>query len=177
MNPAFEAEIRKYISDIMATKEAVTFIQDLMSYIVTKYRTGHCIIVFHGNGSNGKTVLERLIRTMVGMYCVVGEIKVVTKKGGAAKGAESKLMSTGGALCVLFPELDARDKLNSGKVKQLTVNDSFQARELYGVATENEVNVQMIVSCNFTLNVSETSEGMMRRPKIVPFLMKFLDKF
>jgi hypothetical protein len=35
----------------------------------------------------------------------------------------------------------------------------------------------MVVSCNFTVNVSETSEGMMRRPKIVPFLRKFLDRF
>jgi hypothetical protein len=47
-------------------------------------------------------------------------------------------MATRGALCALFPEPDARDKLNSGKVKQLTGEDGFQARELYGVATEIE---------------------------------------
>jgi phage/plasmid-associated DNA primase len=68
-------------------------------------------------------------------------------------------------------------KLNSGKVKQLTGEDGFQARELYGVAMESDVSMQIVVSCNLTVNVSETSEGMMRRPKIVPFLRKFLDRF
>ena len=43
------------------------------------------------------------------------------------------------------------------------------------MATENELIIQMIVSYNFTLNMSETSEGMMRRPKIVAFSRKFLD--
>ena len=62
-------------------------------------------------------------------------------------------------------------------MKDLTGEDGFQARELFGVATENEVSMQMIDSCNFTLNVSKTSEGMMRCPKLVPFLMKFLDMF
>ena len=37
--------------------------------------------------------------------------------------------------------------------------------------------MQMIVSCKFTLNASETSEGMMRRPELVPFVMEFLDRF
>ena len=122
-------------------------------------------------------MLERLIRTMLGVYCVVVEVKLITKKGGAAEAAESKLMATRGALCALFPEPDARDKLNSGKVKQLTGEDGFQARELYGVAMESDVSMQIVVSCNLTVNVSETSEGMMRRPKIVPFLRKFLDRF
>jgi len=69
---------------------------------------------------------------MLGIYCVVGEIKLITKKGGAAEGAESKLMSNRGALCALFPEPDARDKLNSGKVKQLTGEDGFMLESCMG---------------------------------------------
>ena len=84
-----EAEIHRFISEIMNTKEAATFIHDLLSYIVSCNRSGQCIILFHGSGSNGISVLARLIRTMLGMYCVVGEIKLITKRGGAAEGAAS----------------------------------------------------------------------------------------
>ncbi len=110
VDPGIEAEIRRFIADTMITKEAATFLLDLLSYIVSGNRSAHSIILFHGSGSNGKTVLERLIRTMLGMYCVVAEIKLITKKGGAAEAAESKLMATRGALCALFPEPDAREK-------------------------------------------------------------------
>ena len=127
-----EAQIRRCLSEIMTTKEAATCIHDLLSYIVSGNRLGQRTILFHGSGSNRKSVLERLIRTILGMHCVVREIKLITKKGGAAKGAESKLMSTHGALCALFPEPNARDKLNSGKLKQPTGKDGFKLESCMG---------------------------------------------
>ena len=48
-DPNVEAEIRKFISEIMTTKEAATFILDLLSYIVSSNRTAQCIIMLHGS--------------------------------------------------------------------------------------------------------------------------------
>jgi phage/plasmid-associated DNA primase len=141
VDPKITAGIREFMRQIMTSDIEAKFIQDVFSYIVSGNRLGQFMLIFQGSGSNGKSAMEGLLKSMLGDYCVNADVKLITKKGGGAENAESKLMATRGALCALFPEPGPRDKLNFGKVKQLTGNDGFQAREIYGTVVQATVTM------------------------------------
>jgi hypothetical protein len=97
------------------------------------------------------------------------------RPGGDAEGTDSKLMQCRGASVVVFHEPHGRDKLNLGEMKKYSGGDRVQARELYKRATQIVFSPLMVICCNWSLNLDDPSEGMLRRPHFVPFSTKFME--
>jgi phage/plasmid-associated DNA primase len=178
-----EAYLRKFFREIQPYTDAddprihegERFMIDLFSLIVSGIRTDQIFLIFQGGGSNGKTMLEVLLISMLKDYCVTPDIKLLTGKSGDAEGTDSKLMQCRGALVAVFQEPHGRDKLNSGKMKKYSGGDRVQARELYKQATQIKFTPLMIICCNMSLNFDDTSEGILRRPRFVPFPTTFVE--
>jgi len=168
--------IRDVFSEIQPDKDAAKYLFDLFSYIISGRRSDQFFVIFQGGGANGKSVLEKLLISMLGRYCVTPDIKLLTKKGGQAEGADSKLMQCRGALVAVFQEPNAKDKLNSEKVKKYSGGDRIQAREIYKQAIEMVFTPLIIICCNWGLNIEDPSAGFMRRPQFVPFPTKFVER-
>ncbi len=79
-----DAMLRKYFKEVQVIPEAATYLIDLISYIVSGDRTGQFFVMFQGCGANGNSVLELLLISMLGAYCVTPPIALITKKSGAA---------------------------------------------------------------------------------------------
>jgi hypothetical protein len=128
--------------------EMVSQINDFMDKLfpipeLNKYMWNHlasCLIgtnknqtfnVYHGSGSNGKSMLTDLMTHALGDYKGTVPITLVTEKRNAIGGTSSEIIQLKGIRYAVMQEPSKGVKLNEGIMKELTGGDPIQGRALY----------------------------------------------
>lgn len=167
-------DIDKFFDDIMLNnKEMIVYLQKILGYAISGFINEQKFIIFHGNGSNGKGVLQNLLKNLMKEYYrqLTSDVVMESKKN-TAGGASPHLMQLLGARVAFVDESEMGGKLNESIVKNVTGGSLITARPLYGNPITFEPTFQLFLLTNHKpeINVNQSIE---RRIVLIPFLAEF----
>lgn len=170
-------------------KEIIEFMEKLFPVSdLNKYMWDHlasCLIgvnknqtfnVYHGSGSNGKSILTDLMTHTLGDYKGTVPITLVTDKRPSIGGTSSEVMQLKGIRYAVMQEPSKGAKLNEGILKELTGGDPLQARALFQESETFEPQFKLVVCTNNLFDIESNDDGTWRRIKKCDFMSKFIDE-
>jgi P4 family phage/plasmid primase-like protien len=135
--------------------------------------------IMTGSGSNGKSMLMKLMMAAMGDYGYAADIVIFTQKRGNSGAAAPQMVRMRGRRFVTMSEPDEGEPLASALLKFLTGSDKITVRDLYAGSKqmiEFEVMCKFFLSCNEKPPVRTTDGGTWRRIKVIDFPNKFVHK-
>jgi hypothetical protein len=175
-------EINEMANDILEFMEKLFPIPELNRYMWDHFAS--CLIgtnknqtfnVYHGSGSNGKSIIADLMSETLGEYKGTVPITLVTEKRGLIGGTSDEVLKLKGVRYAVMQEPSKGVKLNEGIMKELTGGDPIQARGLYSESEIFEPQFNLVVCTNNLFDIDSNDDGTWRRIRTVPFLSKFID--
>jgi putative DNA primase/helicase len=131
--------------------------------------------IYHGSGSNGKSILTDMMAAGLGDYKGTVPITIVTEKRPGVGNASSEIMALKGLRYAVMQEPSKEVKLNEGVMKELTGGDAVQGRQLYQESETFEPQFTLTVCTNNLFDVNSNDDGTWRRIRKVDFISKFVD--
>jgi putative DNA primase/helicase len=148
-------------------KDLVVWIVRWMGYCLTEDVKAAYFANFYGVGGNGKGVLIRLLRKIMGDYAVTLSSKAVVQQGLETEGRFDRSDLPGARLAVV--EDAPAGRLAEEFVKTLTGEGKMYAEEKYHKAYEFSPKAKLIIASNNQLKIKDTGTSMRRRLRTVPF--------
>jgi len=184
-------DFNKYKDDkaFMKTREEIySFMEKLFPIkSLNKYMWEHlasCLIgtnmnqtfnIYHGSGSNGKSMLTDLMSQTLGEYKGTVPITLVTEKRNGIGGTSSEVIQLKGIRYAVMQEPSKDVKLNEGIMKELTGGDPVQGRALYCESETFETQFKLVVCTNNLFEINSNDDGTWRRIRKCDFSSKFVD--
>ena len=181
-NADAKSEFAKSREEILQFMEKLFPIPDLNLYMWRHLAS--CLIgtnknqtfnVYHGSGSNGKSILTDLMSVTLGEYKGTVPISLVTDKRNSIGGTSSEVMQLKGVRYAVMQEPSKGVKLNEGIMKELTGGDPIQGRELYCESETFQPQFNLVVCTNNLFDIDSNDDGTWRRIRKCDFLSKFVD--
>jgi len=132
--------------------------------------------VYHGSGSNGKSIIADLMSLTLGDLKGTVPITLVTEKRGLIGGTSDEVIKLKGVRYAVMQEPSKNVKLNEGIMKELTGGDPIQARGLYCESEIFEPQFNLVVCTNNLFDIESNDDGTWRRIRKCDFLAKFIDE-
>jgi len=155
------------------------FLQKALGYSITGSTRERRLFVCYGAGRNGKTTLMELVRDIIGegySQVLPSEILMARKHAGSAGAASPDLASLHGARFVVCAETDQGGRLNEGRVKWATGDDTLQARRLYEAPFTFTPSHTIWLSTNHRPQVRDGGEALWDRLILIPFDVRIPDE-
>lgn len=135
------------------------------------------VLVWSGQGDNGKSVTQSLIELMLGPYAVKFPTSLITGKRTASSSACPELARAGnGVRWAVLQEPDRRDSLNTGILKELSGNDTFYARGLYKEGEDMNPMFKLVLICNHLPKLESDDQATWNRIRVIPFESCFVNE-
>lgn len=131
--------------------------------------------IYTGEGSNGKSLLVKLMQTILGDYKGSVPITLITQKRGSIGSTSSEVAQLKGIRYAVIQEPSRGDTLNEGILKEITGGDPIQARSLYANSITFTPQFSLVVCTNTLLDVKSNDNGTWRRIRVAPFQSTFVD--
>lgn len=132
--------------------------------------------VYHGSGSNGKSILADLMSVTLGDYKGTVPITLVTDSRGKIGGTSDEVLKLKGVRYAVMQEPSKGVKLNEGIMKELTGGDPLQARGLYSESEIFDPQFSLVVCTNNLFDIESNDDGTWRRIRKCDFKSKFIDE-
>ena len=178
-NKAAYMETKNQITEFM---EKLFPIEDLRKYMWQHLSS--CLIganknqtfnVYHGSGSNGKSILTDLMSLTLGEYKGTVPITLVTDARGKIGGTSDEILKLKGVRYAVMQEPSKGVKLNEGIMKELTGGDPLQARGLYSESEIFDPQFSLVVCTNNLFDIESNDDGTWRRIRKCDYVSKFVD--
>lgn len=176
-------EMYKISNELTSFMEKLFPIPDLNKYMWEHLAS--CLIgtnlnqtfnIYHGSGSNGKSILTDLMSHALGEYKGTVPITLVTEKRNAIGGTSSEIIQLKGVRYAVMQEPSKDTKINEGIMKELTGGDPVQGRALYCESEIFEPQFKLVVCTNSLFDITSNDDGTWRRIRKCDFLSKFIDE-
>jgi len=146
--------------------------QDRMGQALTGYKTpDHVMVIGHGTGSNGKSVLADIFRETLGTYGILLSDRVLMVQGDAHP---TELMDLRGARYAVLEETPEARHLNVQRLKQTVGTPVIRARKIRQDTVEFLATHSLFINTNHKPIVNETDHGTWRRLALLEFPFTFL---
>lgn len=167
--PKYDHALFNIFSESSNAPAMLLHVNELFGYLIQPRRDIPCFWMFIGQGANGKTKLLETFQKLLGPDAALNDsISKFTQDHFNVAYLQNKLA---------FIDDDITDgtKLNDGLLKKISEAKTLSARRPYG---NNKVTftcraLPVMAGNNFP-NVTDISDGMLRRAQIVPFDRPFL---
>jgi P4 family phage/plasmid primase-like protien len=172
-----EQEIRTFFDQIYPIKEMNDYMWNLLASLLIGGNMNQEFYMFIGNGSNGKSMVIKLLEDIMGDY--FGSLPSSCITGARPKPGQvsPEVIALKGTRVAVINEPKRDETLNDGIVKEMTGNtDKVQGRALYGDPDSFIPQFKPIVATNVTYNINDTTDGIWRRIKKINHISKFEDK-
>jgi len=155
--------------------ELSTYLQRCVGYWLTGLTGEQCFFILFGVGSNGKSVLIRVIQTSMGDYAMSTppETFMAKRNPGAASPDLARLRAI---RLVVAAESSSTSVLDEPLVKQLTGQDIIACRHLYCELFEFLPAFKPILLTNHLPIIRDPGHAIWRRIQAIPFLRIFREE-
>lgn len=154
--------------------DLISFIQRVVGYSLTGDTREHCMMLCHGGGRNGKSVLLNTLRLIMGDYAMntpFSTFENLRDSGGNAPTNDIALLSR--ARLVTASETNEARRLNEARVKAIAGGDPITARFLYGEYFTYQPGFKVWLAMNHKPIVTGTDDGIWTRIRLIPFNVSF----
>jgi putative DNA primase/helicase len=174
-DPSAEAPTwQRFLQDVfLGDSGLIEFVQRAVGYSATGDVREDCFFLCYGTGSNGKSCFLNTIRQVLGDYgqAVAPDLLVSRRERGDTHPAV--LADLYGARFCMTTETQEDRRLDEARAKMLTGRDPIKARYLHRGYFEFQPTHKIWLATNHLPVVSDTTEGMWRRVRVIPFLAYF----
>ena len=135
------------------------------------------IVITHtGRGSNGKSILQQLIKYTFGDYFFEISSSYLTKQNKMEPNKPEPLWTNlNGVRMVTSNEPSDGQKINDSLIKIIGSKEQIHYRTLYSNTIEElKLQFQLNIFCNNKLEYNANDEGMKRRLKVIDYNSKFI---
>ena len=168
-------EINKFMSELFPVPDLCDYMWEMLASCLIGNNNNQTFHIYTGVGSNGKSLLMKLMKFVLGEYHGVVPLSVVTEKRPKIGGVSPEIIQLMGTRLAVINEPSAGDKLNEGPMKALTGGDPIQGRYLFKNMVTFIPQFKLAVCTNVLFDINATDNGTWRRIKVVPFLSTFSD--
>lgn len=176
INEKTKEEIILFMKSLFPIPQLNTYMWDHLSASLIGYNKNQTFNVYHGSGSNGKSILADLMAYSLGEYKGTVPITLVTEKRGLIGGTSDEVLKLKGIRYAVMQEPSKNVKLNEGIMKELTGGDPIQARGLYAESEIFEPQFSLVVCTNNLFDIESNDDGTWRRIRKCDFVSKFVDE-
>jgi P4 family phage/plasmid primase-like protien len=170
------AEIEEFMNKLFPIKDLNRYMRDHLASCLIGANKNQTFNVYHGSGSNGKSIIADLMAVTLGEYKGTVPITLVTDVRGKIGGTSDEVLKLKGVRYAVMQEPSKGVKLNEGIMKELTGGDPIQARGLYSESEIFEPQFSLVVCTNNLFDIESNDDGTWRRIRKVDFLSKFIDE-
>jgi P4 family phage/plasmid primase-like protien len=170
------SELKAFLDSCMPNLKVRTYLLHTLSTCLSG-ETNQRFHIMTGSGSNGKSMIMKLMLASMGDYGYAADIAIFTQKRGQAGAAAPQMVRMRGRRFVTMSEPDEGEPLASALLKFLTGSDKVTVRDLYAGSkqmVEFEIMCKFFLSCNEKPPVRTVDGGTWRRIKVVDFPNKFV---
>lgn len=169
-------EIKDFIKKIFPDDEVRSYVMKFLGGCLTGYTHNQLFHYGHGEGSNGKGKIIKLMLTALGEYAGTMAASFLTGKTPDANQATPALTSTVGKRFVAISETVEGARINEQLFKALTGQDVMPYRPMFGEMRAFEPEFKLFMVCNDMPEFKGSSGSMDRRIRVIPFESTFLPK-
>ncbi len=164
----------KFINQIMCNnKENVEYLQKILGYCITGNIKAQAFFIFWGEGSNGKSLLLKLLSKLLKEAYKPIAKKIIVNLN---KECGSELIDIKNSRLITFSETKKDEKLNDDLIKSITGYDTITARALYKEPISFTLISKLILCTNFKPEFDGNDKALIRRVNFIPFSASFVDK-
>jgi putative DNA primase/helicase len=171
--PLWEQTIRQIFN---GDDQLIDYVQRAQGYSITGDCREECFFVSHGPGGNGKGTLMNTTSWAMGDYMDNFAISALERPDHGTVRATPELAKLPGKRFVTASETSTTMRLNEDRIKMLTGRDPVTARQLYGPEFTFVPAAKYWLSTNHKPQIDDTSDGLWRRVRLIPFTQRFIGK-
>jgi P4 family phage/plasmid primase-like protien len=168
-------EITTFMEELFPDPSLNNYMWDHLSSVLIGINQNQTFHIYHGRGSNGKSMLTDLMFMTMGEYAGSVPVSIITDKRPAIGGTSSEIMQLKGIRYAVMAEPKKGDKINEGIMKQLTGDASISARSLYQESETFAIQFHLVVCTNTLFEVTSHDDGTWRRIRVCDFESKFYE--
>lgn len=169
-------EIEVFMNKLFPLPDLNRYMRDHLASCLIGTNKNQTFNVYHGSGSNGKSIIADLMSVTLGEYKGTVPITLVTDVRGKIGGTSDEVLKLKGVRYAVMQEPSKGVKLNEGIMKELTGGDPIQARGLYSESEIFEPQFSLVVCTNSLFDIESNDDGTWRRIRKCDFLSKFIDE-
>lgn len=167
-------KFKNFISSIMCDdKENIKYLQKILGYCISGETKSQAFFIFWGNGSNGKSLLLKLLKRVLNKAYKTANKKIFISN---SKDNGAELCDIKNARLLTFSETKKGDSLNDDVIKMITGNDEITARALYKDPISFTLISKIILCTNHKPTFDGTDKALLRRIQYLPFNARFIDE-
>lgn len=151
--------------------ELIDFVWKLCGYVLTGITTEQIVIMCHGRGSNGKSLMLNTLSSVLGGYA--DSLPAGSLQFKKDEGIPNDLAKLVGRRFVTLIESNDGARFNEARLKSLTGEDRISARFLHGEFFNFTPVAKFIIAVNHKPIVKDDSPAFWRRIRLIPFLQTF----
>ena len=170
------SEIEVFMNKLFPIPDLNRYMRDHLAACLIGANKNQTFNVYHGSGSNGKSIIADLMAVTLGEYKGTVPITLVTDARGKIGGTSDEVLKLKGVRYAVMQEPSKGVKLNEGVMKELTGGDPIQARGLYSESEIFEPQFSLVVCTNSLFDIESNDDGTWRRIRKCDFLSKFIDE-
>jgi P4 family phage/plasmid primase-like protien len=169
-------EIDVFMNKLFPIPDLNRYMRDHLASCLIGANKNQTFNVYHGSGSNGKSIIADLMAVTLGEYKGTVPITLVTDVRGKIGGTSDEVLKLKGVRYAVMQEPSKDTKLNEGIMKELTGGDPIQARGLYSESEIFEPQFSLVVCTNNLFDIQSNDDGTWRRIRKCDFMSKFIDE-
>lgn len=168
-------EVYDFIKEMFKTDEMFGYVLDVLTYLMFGKNKFQEFYIFTGIGSNGKSLLIKLIKLAFGEYATTLRAETFTKP---SKGANetTEMYKCKGLRMITFEEPSDDDKLITNRFKEYSGDGTITVRGLFKNPIEFMPQFKIIGACNDIPQFSKVDKAILRRARIIEFPYRFCEK-
>ena len=169
-------EIEIFMNKLFPIPDLNRYMRDHLASCLIGANKNQTFNVYHGSGSNGKSIIADLMSVTLGEYKGTVPITLVTDVRGKIGGTSDEVLKLKGVRYAVMQEPSKGVKLNEGIMKELTGGDPIQARGLYSESEIFDPQFSLVVCTNNLFDIESNDDGTWRRIRKCDFVSKFIDE-
>lgn len=153
--------------------DTIDTVQRALGYTLTAFTAEEVMFICFGHGSNGKSVFNNVVTSILGSYGRVAPPSLLTLRRHGDSSPRNDLAALAGARCVSINELQSGDRLDEQVVKLLAGREMISARFLHKEFFEFLPTFTPWLRTNHKPVITGDDDGIWRRLVLIPFRQQF----
>jgi P4 family phage/plasmid primase-like protien len=170
-------ELEVFMSQLFPIKELNEYMWDHLASSLIGISRNQTFNMYIGVGQNGKSVLTKLMKDILGEYFGEVPLPLITDKRAKIGGLTPEIVQLKGIRYAVLNEPDKHERINVGMMKQLTSGvEEISGRAPYMTQTISFVpQFKMVLCSNEFMEIKSTDHGTWRRIRVVDFMSLFTE--
>lgn len=162
-------DLMAIIKQIFPKQEVFEFFLRSCSSMLEGYNKHKVFYCWWGKGHNAKTLMQRFITEMFGEYAAALPTSLITGKRSGSSEATPDMQYAKNKLVVFLQEPNPDEKIQVGRVKEMTGNDKIYVRALYKGGESMEFKAKIVLVSNNILEAPGMDTAFRDRLLVIPF--------